>query len=210
MAEPFPPPHTGNPEARESAAEMLRFLAAVADDAQRRFVIDARPMMAWALLVAAGAMAELMALAGWWRVDPLPLWAAVIATGWGLSLLLWHRAQRRSGAQLRGGGALASIWSGTWIAMTLLGFGGALSGLLSGAALAAALQVVLASACWSSASLLREPWLRACAGGWWLAAALSLWLPRPAHLVVLAVAMLLLMAWPAWRLPRRWQARAGA
>lgn len=194
----------------DPAASQLRYLHRIVADAQERFAVDARPMLWWSAWIAVGATMELGVAWGLWALPVLGLWAAVICIGWLGSALMWRRAALRAGGLQRGGTALGSVWTGTWITMTLVGFGGALSGVLTGAGLVAALMAVLGSAMWASAALLRERLLQACAVAWWLAAALCLVLPRPASLAVLAAAALLLLGLPALLLPRRWAAAARA
>lgn len=188
----------------------LAFIRRLIQDSRRMVGVDARPFIVWGALVVIGAAGEYAAGAvgadGWvvW------MWLTLVAVGWVVSLAVWAGRRRTKGRVTLAERALAAVWIGSWVAMTLLGFVGFLGGHLAGAGIVASIAAVLGTAYYATSALVDHRGIRRLGIGWWLVAILLFVWQTPHAIALFAVAMAALMIVPGVVLHRRWAADDGA
>ncbi len=191
-----------------TASSDVAFLRQVIDETRHRLALDATPLILFGSAVVAGVVGELVLLE--WRLPlrSLWLWAIVIGVAWCATALLWRRRRRRLGAQTLADRQLGGLWTGCWSTMCVVGFGGALTGQLTGAAITGTLAAMLGAGFFATSVLVDSPPIRWLALGWWVTSVAVYLLPNAAGMALFGAAMLLLQVVPAWLLQRKWRATA--
>jgi hypothetical protein len=153
-------------------------------------------MVVWGGAVALAYLGTYARAAGWWGVNPEWLWAACIVLPWVFSL----RGVLRNRARPRGrpmGRAMAMLWLGSGVSLTVLGVSVALSGTADQGWLAAVAAGTMGVGFFASAALCNLDWMRGVAIGWWVGEALLYaFRHRPEALALSAMLMLGLLVVP--------------
>lgn len=153
-------------------------------------------MVVWGVAVAIGYLGTYARVRRWWGIDPDWLWAVCIGVPWLFSLRrLLPGAPRPAGKPM--GRAMALLWLGSGVSLTVLGVGASLSGEVSQGWLAAVAAGMMGVGFFASAALCNIDWMRGVAIGWWAGEVLLYgFRHRPETLVLSAVLMLGLLALP--------------
>lgn len=180
--------------------EELSFIRSVIEDGRRAVVVDATPFLVWGGLAVVGVALEYLLPRSF---DAVWTWMVLIGLGWVYSLLAWRR--RRARALTLADRALAAVWVGCWMAMTLVGFVGYFSGHLRGGGITASLAIIMGAGYFATGTLVAHGSVRWLGIGWWLVGtAIYLW-RSPYTLALFAVMMVLLQIVPGFLLQRRWR-----
>lgn len=155
----------------------------------------------WGALVTAALVAEWARTEGLVFLGSLWVWGALVGTGWVASVIAGARAARRSPVRTAGGRALAGIWVGAGVALTLAGFVGVGTGALPGHAMLGVTAAVLGGAVFATSFVHDSGLLRAGAVTWWAGAAvLFAWDDAGAILLLAGLNAALLLAPGLWLL----------
>jgi hypothetical protein len=158
-------------------------------------------MLVWGIAIGVGYIATYAGVRGWFWLDQRWLWAACIVPPWLYSLrgtlrrlLPGHAAEPPPPAMRR---AMQMLWLGCGISLTLLGVGLMVTGNTQCASFGAVSAGILGIAFFASSFLCNFAWMRWVAVGWWLGEIALLAQPRrPEILLLSAVLMLALLAFP--------------
>jgi hypothetical protein len=153
-------------------------------------------MVVWGVAVAFAYLGTYARAAGWWGVNPDWLWAACIVLPWLFSLRGVLRNRARVGGKPMGR-AMAMLWLGSGVSLTVLGASAALSGTPDQGWFAAVAAGTMGVGFFASAALCNLDWMRLVAIGWWVGEVLLYALRhRPETLALAAALMLGLLAVP--------------
>jgi hypothetical protein len=151
-------------------------------------------MVVWGVAVALAYLGTYARVRGWWAFDLSWLWAACIGLPWLFSLRGLARRVLASGAPRPGkpmGRAMAMLWLGSGVSLTVLWLGLALSGNVGREWLPAVAAGAMGVGFFASAALCNLGWMRAVAIGWWVGEALLFAFRTQPEVLVLAAALML-------------------
>jgi hypothetical protein len=172
-------------------------------------------MLVWGIAIAVGYLGTYAFVRGWSPLDPNWLWALCIGLPWLFSLRRAprHLVEGADHGRVRSpmAKALAMLWLGCGISLTMLYIAAVWSGEIRGGWFGAVVAGVLGIGFFASAWLSNLLWLRWVALGWWLGELVVFALRhRPEVLPLSAVLMLVLLAGPGFALIMRRPAQADA
>lgn len=123
------------------------------------------------------------------------MWIVVIAAGWVLTFTLAKKKKQR--------GVLTSalkIDSATWIAtgisMTVVGFAGSFSGMISGYSINALMAMFLGNGFFITGMIYNAKIFKSVAFGWWIGGTILFWIRNEYTFLIFAVMMLLFQTIP--------------
>ncbi len=194
--------------------EELAAIRRMMDEAQRSIEDNGKYFVTWGALTIVGLVATYITVT---RDAPLRTlwiaWAMLVALGWLLGAWWGRRDRARAPARTIASTMVADNWSAMGLALTLLVFAGAASGTISPRAVPGVVCALIGSGTFASASVYRQPPLRAMALGWWAGAAVMLLRPGVYTILLMAAMVLVLFVVPGvllWTRARADRARADA
>jgi len=190
----------------DRAREDIAFIRRAIEEGGAYATARSPDMLVWGIAAAIGYLGTYGWIRGWSPVAPRPLWAACIGLPWLFSLRRLARGLVGGEVRVRGpmAQALAMLWFGCGITLTILGIAALVSGEARNGWCNAVVAGVMGIAFFAGAWLARLPWLRWIAIGWWLGElALFALRHRIEALPLAAALMLLLLAGPGYVLLQR-------
>jgi hypothetical protein len=168
-------------------------------------------MVVWGVAVALGYLGTYARVRGWWGFATGRLWAVCIGLPWLFSLRgllrgllggLLGGAPRSPGKPM--GRAMAMLWLGSGVSLTMLGLSLSLSGDVNQEWLPAVAAGAMGVGFFASAALCNLGWMRAVAIGWWVGEVLLYTYRHQPEILLLSAALMLgLLAVPGIILLRR-------
>lgn len=198
----------GNPT--DIAAADLSFIRRIIEDGRRAVVLDATPFITWGVLVIAGTVAEYSLGFAGMREQSVWIWMLLVAAGWAYAMVAWSRKRRREGALTLAGRALGALWTGCWMAMTLVGFAGFFSGHLAGRGIAGSLAVIMGTGFFVTSALVSHRGIKLLGIAWWTVGVI-LYVWNTEHgMAFFATMILMLQVIPGIVLQRKWRSELEA
>ena len=193
---------------RNEAQQELTFIKKVMEDSQRTIVDNGGRYVLWSVLVLVGIAIKYLLDGLRSSLNPVWLWAPLIAAGWLMSLLLQRRTYTEIRVKTLAQRTLEAVWTGWLIAIPILTIVGYFSGAIESWAISPVVATLLGSACFATGRITGSAWL--CGAGclWWAGGIIMFLAPSAHSVAVLGGMFVLLQMIPGIILHKRWKADA--
>jgi len=178
------------------AVDELQFIKKIIEDSKRNLVYNGREHIGWGLLISFALIVDYLNYFFGWNFHFLLYWGIVVALGWLFSYYSSQQRKKENCPKTFAGKMMGTIWLGTGIGMTLVGFVGITSGAIPGTSISALLSVFLGSAFLISGYLHSEKWMKYLSIGWWLGAVIMFFYPGVHTVFIMAFMLLFLQVLP--------------
>ncbi len=177
----------------------LRFVREAIEHSRRSVVVDALPIMIWAVITLIGIALTYLAPV----LDSPWLWVGLIGLAWVATGWRVLGVRRRSAAIVLIERILATAWFALLTAMTVIGMAGVFSQALPPVVIPPVFAALFGIGFAVSSISLDRSWLLGVACAWWLGAILLFLLPPATRLAAYGVLIALLLLLPALIVHRR-------
>jgi hypothetical protein len=177
---------------QDQLAKDLAFVREAIEANQRAGRVDVLPLLIWGLSTSAAAGVSYLFPA----IDSVWLWVVVIGLAWIYTALRALRPASARPPQAFANRVLTAVWGSMLAAMTVIGFGGAFSGVIAPPAIPPTVACLLGAALLASSGLMRQQWLGLMGLTWWCTGIALFFLPAEVRLGVFGLAMVLFLVVP--------------
>lgn len=188
-----------------SAREDLALIRRLMEETRREVVDRGKHFTIWGGISTVGLLVTWWAALGRTETNPSLVWAVLLVVGWAASFHVGLRDRRGGGVRTTGRRLLTGTWVTAAVTLTLVGVAGMFGEVVGYRGLPGVLSAVIAMPIWLTSQLTGERWLGWVAAGWWVGAAVMLFVPGVYTLPLMAAMSLVLLAIPGGVL----NARAG-
>ncbi|MBU4487069.1 MAG: hypothetical protein KKD38_09100 [Candidatus Delongbacteria bacterium] len=123
------------------------------------------------------------------------MWIIVIASGWIITIILAKKKDRR-GVSTSANKIDSATWVSTGITMTVVGFAGSFSGMISGYSINGLMAMFLGNAFFITGMIYNAKMFKTAAVGWWIGGTILFWIKNEYTFIVFAIMMLLFQTIP--------------
>jgi len=123
------------------------------------------------------------------------MWVILIGMGWVLSIIMSRKKHQR-GVRTNALKIDSATWIATGITMTIVGFGGSFSGMISGYSINGLMAMFLGNAFFITGMIYSSKIFRNAAFGWWIGGTILFWIRNEYTFIVFAAMMLLFQTVP--------------
>jgi len=180
---------------QKNAQENLEYIKQIISDTRRSLNDNGIISIVWGILVSLGQIGNYLFTENKIWNGYLWLWLVIGLIGWTF-VLIESRAKKYKVVNTFASKILASLWISTGISMTVIGFGAAGSGMVSGYAINPLLATVLGGTYYVTGLLNGKKLDQRLSFGWWLGAVIMFMIPGIYSFLLFAVMMILFQVIP--------------
>lgn len=183
----------------------ITYIKGLMEESRRSLAENGIGYIIWGVLVVIGITFNYLRLMDVTSINPTYVWIAVIGLGWVITIIGIRKEKKTIKARTMGDKVLGAVWFSAGLSMTMVGFPGTLSGMISGYAILPLMSMILGIAYFVSGTVYGEKWIRYIGLGWWITAVVFLYWKSIHSLAIFALLMILLQVIPGIYFYKKWK-----
>jgi hypothetical protein len=191
-------------EAQQAEFE-INYIKKLMEDSRRSLAENGIGYIIWGVLVVIGISFNYLRLLDYTSINPMYVWIGVIGLGWTVTIISIRKEKKTIKARTMADKVLGAVWFSAGISMTMIGFPGTISGMVSGYAILPLISIILGIAYFVSGTVYGEKWIQFIGFGWWITAIIFLYWRSIHSLAIFAVLMILFQVMPGIYFYKKWK-----
>ncbi|MCK9425145.1 MAG: hypothetical protein M0Q21_03785 [Ignavibacteriaceae bacterium] len=181
-----------------TAIDELVFIRKVIEDSKRSVAENGKGYILWGILVFLGLMSVYLGYVFKLPTNSPWVWVVLIGFGWIYTLASVFSKKHEKHVRTFAAKILNSVWLGTGVSMTIIGFIATSSGMINGLALSPLMSTVLGVAYFISGTVYDSKWVKLLALGWWCGGIAMFFIANIIQILIMALMMLGLQVIPGF------------
>ncbi len=186
------------------AIEELQFIRKVIEETKQSVIDDGLDYIFWGILVIVGMFLQFIFIVNKIFFNFVWIWATLIPIGWVFSIIN-KRNQKAKHPGTFAGKIIGAIWATGGIAMTIVGFIGPVSGVITYWAISPFACLIGGMAYYVSGLIIDSKWFKNISYGWWIGGVAMMFVTSYYQFLMMAFIMLFLQTIPGIILYRKYK-----
>lgn len=187
-----------------SAQESLDYIKNVLLDSKNIITDNGAAAILWGIVIVIAQISTFMLIAAKIYSPIVWVWVVAIALGWTVSIVTSKKISR-SGIVTRSLKIDSAIWTSALVVMTITGFAGTISGMISAYAINPLIALILGSSYYVTGVVYSDKIFKNISFGWWIGGTALLWIHNEYSFLLFAGMMITLQIIPGLILYKRYK-----